>query len=202
MLALKLCQQDCPEKLNFQLAQRIGDGADGEVFELLNEPDKVIKFCVLYQYNSLPIKKVYKTIDATLSYLKFNKPNAYAHVHEHHYLGEYSRALSGGQSQPYILYCYVMQKLQKISEDEKKVFHSILCHEDRGVNKNYSLNKIKKMLLGMSYGLDFSIDKTMMFVENIRSHAVLHHDIHVRNIMKDSKGNFKLIDFDRCSVKS
>jgi hypothetical protein len=35
-----------------------------------------------------------------------------------------------------------MERLNKLSEDEKKVFHSILSHEDNNLRKNFSIKKI------------------------------------------------------------
>jgi thiamine kinase-like enzyme len=95
-----------------------------------------------------------------------------------------------------------MEKLNKISEDEKKVFHSIMSHEDQNLHKNFSMSKIKNMLQGLSMGLDFDASKIIIFCENLRSTVIHHNDIHPRNIMKDNFGNFKLIDFDRCYFKS
>ena len=201
MLVLKLCQQFCPDKINFSLSNRLGDGADGEVFELQDSPGKVIKFCVLYEYPDTNIKETYAKVVESLSYIKHSQPRAYARVHDYMYLGEYTRPVDYCKSgQKYILYYYTMEKLNKISEDEKKVFHSIICHQDMNVKKNYSISKIKEMLHGMGQALDFDQRRVMLFCENLKSVPLHHQDVHVRNIMKDVEGNFKLIDFDRCEL--
>jgi hypothetical protein len=200
MLVLKLCQQFCPEKLTFPLSHRLGDGADGEVFELKDEPNKVIKFCVLYESSGIDIKGCYAKTSKTLSYIKYNQPQTYARVYDYMYLGEYSRSIERSKNQNYILYYYVMEKLYKLSEDEKKVFHSIICHEDRNKVKNFSISKIKDMLKGMGQALDFDEGRVMFFYENLKKTPLHHQDVHVRNIMKDVGGNFKLIDFDRCEL--
>ena len=201
MLALKLCQQLFPEKVKFTLSNRLGDGADGEVFELQDYPNKVIKFCVLYEYNNSDIKNaLHKTLES-LSYIKCNHPSTYAQVYDYMYLGESSRWLESiGKNQNYILYYYIMEKLYKISEDEKRVFHSLLCHEDSNKVKKFSISKIKDMVKGMAQALDFDESRVMFFCENLRRVPLQHQDVHVRNIMKDDKGNFKLIDFDRCQL--
>jgi thiamine kinase-like enzyme len=95
-----------------------------------------------------------------------------------------------------------MEKLFKISEDERKIFHTILSHEDRNIVKNYPLDKVKKMLTGMSYSLDFDYNKVIFFYQNLRDCPLQHLDLHVRNIMKDIDGNFKMIDFDRMKLES
>ena len=53
------------------------------------------------------------------------------------------------------------------------------------------------MLDGMAQGLDFSAEKVRLFCDNIRKVPAHHLDIHVRNIMKNDLGEFKLIDLDR-----
>lgn len=198
MLALKLCQQFCPDKINFVLSNRLGDGADGEVFNLADYPNKVIKFAILYNYPHAPLDEYYNRINNTLTYIRQHQPQSYAHVYEHVYLGQYARQLDQPNIvQDYILYYYTMEKLFKISEDEKKVFHTIVCHEDMGIEKNYSLSQIKKILRDMGRALDFDTERVIFFYENLKKTPIVHGDVHVRNIMKDQEGNFKLIDFDR-----
>lgn len=203
MQTLKLLNQNnC--KINFTLGSEIGfGGADGQVFEILNSPNKVIKISVLYDdFNStLTLEDKYANVSNTLEFLKNKTPLEYACVYEHEYLGKYNRPFYEKQDgQDYILYYYIMEKLNKISEDEKKVFHSILSHEDRNAVKNFSFLKIKKMLSGLSMGLDFDKEKIILFYESIQTSKIKHLDLHPRNIMKDNSGNFKLIDFDRANV--
>ena len=190
MLVHKICKQVCPEKINFDIISKLGDGADGEVFEL--KDNKVLKLCIRFSN--------YQNVREVLSYLKDNDVDHFAKVYDFHYLGEYERTLFNGELQKYILHYYIMEKLDKISDDEKKVFHTLLSHEDRGITKNFSLLKIKKMLEGMSLGLDFDMQRVIMFCERLKNTHVHHNDIHPRNIMKDKCGNFKLIDFDRCEL--
>jgi len=196
MLVLKLCNQVCPEKVKFNLINKLGDGADGEVFEL--DDNKVIKFCVQFDYGYDQLS--YDDISKTLSYIQYNKPHIYARIYSYDYLGKFSRKLYDQSNQEYILYYYIMEKLNEISDDEKKVFHSLISHEDCGILKNYSILKIKQMLQGMSMGLDFDVERVTFFCERLRDSFISHNDLHPRNIMKDKNGNFKLIDFDRCTI--
>jgi thiamine kinase-like enzyme len=92
-----------------------------------------------------------------------------------------------------------MEKLQKITEDEGRVFHSILSHEDSGKIKDFSNEKIQELLFGMR-ALDFDAEQVTLFCNNIKTPHLSHLDIHTRNIMKDDKGNFKLIDLDRVTL--
>jgi serine/threonine protein kinase len=195
MLVYKLCQESCTDKIEVIPSIKLGDGADGEVFEIKEDPNKVIKFCTLFDYN-MDLKKSYKNISQIINYLISNSPQTYAKVFSHKYMGEYSRDTVWGK-QKYILYYYTMEKLMKLSEDEKKVFHSLISHEDQGKQKNWSSIKLKEMLTGLQTGLDFDRKKVIFFMENFVKIPIIHTDIHPRNIMKDASGNFKLIDFDR-----
>lgn len=202
MFVLSLCRQLCPDKLPVQPDQRLGDGADGEVLSIVGDPSKVIKLGVLYERHDRGMIKYYNHIKNVLDYMVENKLDSYARVYVHGYLGTYSRKMEHWKSgtQGFILYYYIMEKLRNLSEDERRIFHSILSHEDKGIEKNFSSEKIQEMLDGMSRGLDFDEDKVKLFCEKIKRAPVSHLDIHVRNIMKDDLGNFKLIDLDRVEL--
>jgi serine/threonine protein kinase len=201
MFVLSLCRQLCPDKLPVQPEERLGDGADGEVLTIEGQPDRVIKLGIIYEHPARELK-VYKQIQRVLDYAMTTQPAAFVRVYEHGYLGTYSRKVVEWRKdkQEFLIYYYIMEKLNKLNEDEKKVFHSIVSHEDRGIDKNYSLEKINDMLQGMSRGLDFDADKVTLFCQNLHQAHVLHDDIHVRNIMKDATGHYRLVDLDRAQI--
>ena len=203
MLVLSLCRQLCPDKIPYQTDTRLGDGADGEVFSILGDPSRVLKLGIFYERHDKGFEKHYKQIQRVLDYLIANPLDAYARVYEHGYLGSYTRKAEHWRSgeQKFIIYYYTMEKLNKITEDEKKVFHTIISHEDRGIEKNFSPDKIREMLQGMSRGLDFDAEKVTLFCNNIGAAPVSHLDIHVRNIMKNDTGDYKLIDLDRIELE-
>jgi hypothetical protein len=203
MFVLSLCRQLCPDKLPVQPDVRLGDGADGEVFSIVGDSNRVLKLGVLYERHDRGMLKYFTQIQKVLDYLMLTQPDAYARVYEHGYLGTFSRKAEHWRTgqQNFIIYYYTMEKLRKISEDESKVFHTILSHEDRGIDKNFSLEKIGEMLEGMSRALDFDVEKVTLFCNNIKRAPLSHLDIHVRNIMKDDTGNFKLIDLDRIELE-
>src|ERR1035437_4975092 len=128
MLVLSLCNKFCPDKLPVIPGNRIDDGADGEIFTITNVDDKVIKFGVLYDpFDSDSIHdKNYNNIQSVIDVIINTQPRAYVRVFSQGYLGTYCRDILYGR-QDFILYYYIMEKLKKISEDERKVFHSILC---------------------------------------------------------------------------
>jgi serine/threonine protein kinase len=203
MFVWSLCRQFCPEKLPVQPEQRLGDGADGEVLSIVGDSEKVLKLGILYERHDYGMLNYYKQIKRVLEYFITAQPHAYVHVYEQGYLGTYTRPMAAWRKgeQKFIIYYYIMEKLDKISDDESKVFHSILSHEDRGIDKNFSSEKIKKMLEGMASGLDFDAEKVTLFCDNIRNTPISHLDIHPRNVMKDKMGNFKLIDLDRIELE-
>lgn len=203
MFVLSLVRQFCPDKLPVKPDTRLGEGADGEVFSIEGEPNKVLKLGILYERHDRGFTSYYKQIQSVLDYLIANHSDAYARVYEHGFLGSFSRKMEHWRSgeQKFIIYYYIMEKLNKISEDESRVFHSILSHEDRGIEKNFSPEKIHEMLQGMGRGLDFDVEKVTLFCDKIKKAAISHLDIHVRNIMKDGAGNFKLIDLDRIELE-
>lgn len=203
MMVLSLCQRLCADKIPVVPTVRVGDGADGEVFDVEGDPSKVIKFCISYERDEWDIEERYhKQTVPILNYLVADSVPTCARVYAHEYMGTFIRDYdSDSGKQKFILYYYIMEKLQKISEDEKKVFHSILSHEDRGIDKNFPLEKVEEMLTGLSRGLDFDVKRVIFFYERLILAPISHLDIHPRNIMRDADGNFKLIDFDRVQLK-
>lgn len=195
MMVLKLCKRNCQEELPTTIAEELGQGADGQVFAVENDPSRVYKFCILFDK---PLDQNYQRIVHVLSYLHDNPSPAYAHVYEYKYMGEWVRPEDKVR---YALYSYTMERLQKLSEDERKVFHTILSHEDRNIVKDYSTNQLQEILLGLSKGLDFDMEKVIVFRNNLKNTPIDHNDLHPRNIMKDAEGNFKLIDFDRATLE-
>lgn len=201
MMVLSLCRQLCPDKIPVTPGPRLGDGSDGEVFEV--DDGKVIKFCVMYERGDRKLEPYYhKRVAPLIDQLIANPIDVYARVYAHEYMGIFDRPFVGSKTgkQKFILYYYTMEKLERISDDESKVFHSILSHEDRGFDKNYSTEKVREMLTGMRQGLDFDAERVIFFHTALKNVAISHLDIHPRNIMKDKGGNFKLIDFDRVEL--
>lgn len=199
MQALKLIQENNCE-IDFHIGKEIGfGGADGQVFNIINHPAQVVKFSVLYE-NFVPLEQDILRIEEVLQFIKTISPPAYSNVYNYKKLLISSRKTVLG-TQRYVLYYYIMDKCLKISDDEKKVFHSILSHEDRAIEKNFSHKKIKELLKGLSMGLDFDEDKILNFCDQIISTPINHNDVHPRNIMKNQSGLFKLTDFDRAQLK-
>lgn len=206
MLALSLCQEACPELIPDNIGVPLGEGSDGQAFELTNDPDKVIKLSALFCYLDENLASKFEDVRITLNYLQSNHIDAYAKVYEFQNLGIYDNSQSKnrwslGEHQEYYLYYYVVEKCFKLSDDESKVFHTIISHEDLGIQKNYTPDELNKILAGLSVGLDFDAEKVTLFYNNLKCSPLKHLDLHPRNVMKDKLGNFKLVDFDHSRLE-
>ena len=202
-LVLSLCQQYCMDKLHFQLEECMGAGMDGECYSLVGDPNRVVKLSVLCQRPGSSLADQYQAIEDVLATIMHDHPQAYIYVYGQEYLGAYhlkDHPWFGDQN--IILYYYLMDRLLPLTEDECKVFHSILSHEDRGVEKDLSPPKLRKILEGMGRGLEFDYPKVVQFCQHIQQAPVEHCDLHPRNILKDNNNNFKLIDVDRCRIRA
>jgi hypothetical protein len=206
MIVLDLIKKLCPEKLPYKLGECIGDGADGEIFLLADDPTKVIKLSVIYDdFNdatTTPSEVYWEQISLVLDYIEQIQPTICVRVYEYGFLGEYSREIPtwrGGLQKFAIHYC-VMERLNKLTDDEKRVFHSLISHEDRNAVKDLSPAKVENILAGLSTALDFDAARVRLFLDELRGSSLIHGDLHVRNIMKRDNGDYALIDLDRCTI--
>jgi thiamine kinase-like enzyme len=200
MSIISLCNKVCKEKIPFSPIELLGKGSDGEVYSI-REQNKVIKYCAIYDWFQLDDfkNKSYSQINGILSYIENHNPHGYARVYEHGFLFSDVRRLEY-EYQEYIIYFYVLEKLYKISYDETRVFNTILSHLDMNRVSRYTDIELNNILFNLNKGLEFDIDEVLFFNNAINKCAIKHNDIHSRNIMKDSVGKFKLVDFDRSTL--
>jgi hypothetical protein len=202
MLTLSLCQKVCPNLIPPNVGESLGDGSDGQVFELTSDINKVIKISLLSCLIGDNLDLEYSRIEKSLHYLKENNDSLYAHLYTYECLGKYSRIIfndriSLGEEQEYILYSYVMEKCFELSQHEKNIFLSLMDAGDENFIKNCTPAQIKNILTG----LDGDVEKVILFFDNLKKSPLRHLDIHVRNIMKSESGDFKLIDFDQTKLE-
>jgi hypothetical protein len=192
MRALSFCEQFCPEKIDIKPVKELGTGADGSAY-LTEDSSVVIKFGVLKNDATDNYEKdIYPVLNLLISY----PVDAFARVYAHKYLGTFFQ-----DSHKYILYYYTMEKLEEISADEMRVFHTTVSHEDNNKKKDYSIREVRAMLRNMARSLDFDDSRMISFHKALKKAPINHSDICPRNIMKNKMGNFHLIDFDRCQLK-
>lgn len=198
MLVLPLCESFCPWRLSLlKLNQKIGSGYNGEIFSVVGQADRVVKLCVISDHFGTG-EQQYRQVNQVLTTIEKEKPLAYVRVYEHGFLGIGHRQSYGGGQMNIILHYYEMEKLQLLSEDENKVFHTLLSHEDRNLIKDFSPIKLRDRLFGLSKGLDIDQKMVSLFCQRIKRAPITHDDLHPRNILKNQLGEFKLIDVDNC----
>jgi serine/threonine protein kinase len=182
------------------VADELGYGADGQVFSVKNNDDMVLKISILYEHSMIDsIDEKFNLIKDNILYIQSNAPKHFAKVCDFEYQLTNERDTVNGP-QKYIVYSYWIEKLNKISDDEKKVFHTIMSHEDLNKQKKLSKKQLVSTLKGLARALDFDVEKVILFHEQYHSSNVIHNDVHPRNIMKDNLGNFKLIDIDNITI--
>jgi serine/threonine protein kinase len=181
-----------PPDIKNSLKVELGRGADGVVFST-DDPNRAIKVGAFRPHPSQTADFAWRNLARTLDFLIKSPSEAYARVFAYQSLG----SLDNGSP-----YFYVMERLQKLSDDEFKVYHSILSHEDRNLKKDLSKNKIYQILSELNRGLDFNLSEIMLFCERLKKSKIMHRDLHPRNVLKTLNGQFKLIDFERCDIKS
>jgi len=171
----------------YNLGNYISSGADGEVFSC---GDKVIKFVDIFDDSMKIVTNEFGKNKRIINQIIEKSPKHFVKVFDFELVKVFDKS---------IVYCYTMEKLNKISEEESKVFDSILSHRDFKKKINYS-NSIK-IAKELNYFIEFDINKVISFINQIENSKFVHLDIHPRNIMKDSDNNFKLIDLERLIVK-
>jgi serine/threonine protein kinase len=154
------------------LGNQIGGGVDGSVYALTNE-NAVVKFSS--SFDQLLLAEV-----AT---------GVYPH---------FVRVLDFGVLDDGIHFT-VMERLNPLTEDEAKVFHTIVSHEDRNASKVFSPEQLDEILDGLAKGLVFDKAMVKAFYQQLVLSAMSHQDLHPRNVMRDASGEFKLVDLNRIS---
>lgn len=181
------------EKYNLQIAEYSLDkyikaGADGCAYL---SGDKVIKFTHMFDKKK-HILNNYNKNKRIIEKIILESPRHFVKTFDFKFLKDIEK-----DGKYHLFYCYVMEKLETLSDDEVKIFHTLLSHEDSNKVKNLSDDYINKTISSLEMFLDFNKEKVINFINQIKKHKIQHCDVHPRNIMKDSLGNFKFIDLDR-----
>jgi rRNA-processing protein FCF1 len=211
MQVLSLIKKEKPN-FNFpKLGVELGYGADGQVFELIDDPNKVIKYSVIFDWNSLPspakskinIKEKFSKLKNNLEIIKnnYHEHSFMVKIFNHEFLFQGKRKIVNNEDQDYLIHSLIMEKLKEISDDENKVFHSLLYHKNVFWEKDFSDQELDETLFGLAKGLDFNHSKVKSFYKKVKKSTIQHNDINLGNIMKNVDGDYKLIDLDRLSKK-
>lgn len=197
MQVLSLLNADRPDLSSLMdrlIDKSLNSGFNGEVFSLRSSDTRVMKVSILFDLDEKKsLTDSYQEVKSNLDFLLKFKPSHFVKLHEHGMLSFIP--------DKNIIYYYIMDKLNPLSEDENKVFHTLVSHEDRNLKKEIPLDKARPLLEAMSKGLDFNIEKVFSLYQEICNSQIHHLDMHERNIMKDHNGNFKMIDVDNIRIK-
>jgi serine/threonine protein kinase len=197
------------KETGLSLGEKLGAGVDGQVFSCLNAENTVIKISKIAGICS-DVSQKYNSIDYIINYIderRYKYPHLVSVFRPITTLLMQYCSLEWQCKRDYhlstfhIFYMW-MEKLNQISDDETKIFHTLLSHEDANKIKNYSEKEAHNILLEMKKYLSFDLEKAIFFYNAIQKSDIIHNDLHPRNIMKDSSGRFKLIDLDRLSFRN
>ncbi len=185
-------------KTKFDIKEYIDSGADGEAY--LTNNNNVIKFSILFDlsYDFQMFKKSSEILK-NLNDIKNNPIDCYVKVINNDYLFDNQIKTKIG-NQFYCLYYYTMEKLNHLSDDEVSAIRTLAPQVDKN-NPTIDLTKAKSAINEVSNYLDFNANKLLKFYSSYINCRYHHNDFHSRNIMKDSDGNFKLVDLDRITKK-
>lgn len=193
MNAYSFVEGICKEKFDFKIGKEIGWGAQGQVFEIEDQPKRVIKISILYDVDPY--------LDLDIVFDKIQKVYKYVCSHQASNLGkiyEFGRLRTGSRNtvnglQDYIVYYSIQEKMESLSDDEKKVFKTI-C---QALNDELELERtIEDIVKELGAWLKFDSEKIMKFYYSLGDLPFDHNDLRCQNILKDVNGNFRLIDFD------
>lgn len=181
----------------FNFGEKLGSGAHGDIWELLNYPDKVMKVAwapldVPKEFHNLPNnigqRWTFPNVQATYQYLLQHQFPALAKIFDF-------RPLHKRTDRQY--YSVLLERLQPLTEPEQKVMKSV-CMDYNG---NIETGKCLYHIDELKGWLEFNAHKVITFYTALGNLPVIHRDFHRRNIMKDAQGNFKLIDFELLDIK-
>lgn len=183
--------------IKHSLGAYLGEGADGEVYALQYEPNKVIKYSIIFdiEYSYTTLDK-YQQLAKKHQLIQQKKYSCFSKLYQTEMLLCYQRLTEVGL-QEYLIFSAIMEKLFHLSNDEEKVFHTLVTSHLLNVRNKEADLRIAQILRQLSQGLDFSQERLTLFLQQLRDCPIRHTDLEPRNIMKDASGNFKLIDFDR-----
>lgn len=193
MKAYSLVEDICKQKFDFRIGKEIGYGAQGQVFDIEEHPDQVIKIATLYDIDPYSdLDQVFDKLQLVYKFLIDNRFDNVVKVYRFGRLRTDSRP-TVSTPQDYIIYYSIQEKLQPLSDDEKKLFKTI-C---QAINGELELERtIEEIVVELGAWLKFDSEKVIKFYNALGSLPIENNDFHRRNILKDAEGNFKLIDFD------
>lgn len=163
----------------YDLEEKIGYGADGEVWSIRNS-DKVVKFSTLYPIYNTSIEDIFRLKAEVFDELFKRKEDIFVNFSD--FFRE--KVTFDG-----IVYSYVMDRLNYLSENEERYIDSFTLEEEKESSE-------LKYLLTQEQQKKFN-----QFLKNKKMSRFVYVDFHCENVMKGKDDNYKFIDFDSVQIK-
>lgn len=175
-----------------KLGKKLGSGTQGSVFTVSNNPDKVFKLSYLKPLVRFDVKETINKrmvhYALVMNFLSQNKVSCFPKIYKY---GINKIQDEGGS----IVSWSLQEKLFHLSKQERMAldYLSYFFNKRCDIDEFYNIfnEKISKIDLPNS-----SKDEILNCYKYYYESPIEHNDIHYLNFMKDSFGNFKLIDFD------
>lgn len=190
----------------YLLGKSVGDGSDGECFEIIDQPNKIAKLGITFCNGPSKLSKSHGAFTNAIEAVIEKQPHAFVRVYEYRYLGGYMRKMPDWEDgqQRFVLYAYLMDKLFPVDGADKPLLYGVLDWLENESGKPFDCKKISSAIDGeksVAIMTDESIARVNRFANGISSAPIIHQDLHIRNIMKDNLGEFNLIDLDRMVLR-
>lgn len=183
----------------FPTTHQLGYGADGQVFAMPNQNDRVWKLSLVHKETKAACQEEVKRTIQNYEWIMSNEHPNIAKVYDVDYIASGERD-TGYYLRHFAMFYSIIEKLEDFTVDEFKVISSLLQAEYASLT---SLRNFPTVLNELRTFLTFDYDKVMEFQQFLLDCPIRHNDLGISmNVMKDSHGNFKLIDFDRIEIRN
>jgi hypothetical protein len=190
--------EDLVPGLPFKVGKEIDFGSQGQIFNLIDYPDKIVKFSILYDRDPhRSIEDCFDTIWDIYQWIINNPQDCLVRIYDFAAM-KFATRETVSDKQKYIVYYSIQEKLSQLSADEKKVFKTVCDAYNRVLEFDRPITKVVSEL---STWFSFDKNKVLNFYNSILDCPIDNYDFEARNILKDNSGNFKLIDFDLADFK-
>lgn len=180
--------------------QKIGQGTQGEVYSILGDPSKVIKFAYLDSNIGDPREKNEKrklSFLAVMKYLSSYYFSCFPKVYGYGVI-DLDEVTSRRHTNPHISFS-IWEKLERLPKNLEYMFDSIYNYMDRR-ESNFEVVADAVAHYNKSYNLNLDLKKFMKFYTQLICVPVSQGDMCGSNFMMNKDGDFKIIDFDRARL--
>jgi hypothetical protein len=182
---------------DIKIGKKIGSGTQGSVFLLRQEPQRVFKMSYLRPLNTYKIKENISErmvhYSLVMDSLSKNNSSCFPKIYKFgiNKINGPESAVVGWSSQ---------EKLRPLDKKECIIFDYLSYFFQNATDINLFESNLKDKFLNVHLP-DGMIGRIMECYESYLDSPIEHNDLHYLNFMKDSSGNYKIIDFDYSRFK-